>query len=94
MCCSCAMTSPKDPSPEEERVDADGVDWDGVEREEGAVESVCLDRNWASLRLTIAYSMAHMMEKWSDNGKGTEKWHRILMIAEEKMSLSRDAESK
>ena len=35
--------------------------------------------------------MAHMTEKWSEEGKGTEKWHRILMIAEGKMSLSRIA---
>ena len=46
--------SPKDASPEEEGVDADGVDRDRAEREEGAVESVCRDRNWASLRLTVA----------------------------------------
>ena len=45
MRCSCAMISPKDTSPEEEGVDADGVDWDGAEREEGAAESVCRDRN-------------------------------------------------
>ena len=49
-----AMTSPKDTLPEEEGADADGVDRDGVEREEGVVESVCRDRNWASLRLTVA----------------------------------------
>ena len=54
MCCSYAMTSPKDTSPEEEGADADGVDRDGVEREEGAAESVCRDRNWAPLRLTLA----------------------------------------
>ena len=88
------MTSPKDTSPEEEGADADGVDRDGAEREEGAVESVCRNRNWASLRLTIAYSMVHMMEKWSDEGKGTEKWRRILVIAEGKISLSWNAESK
>ena len=40
---SCAMTSPKDISPEEEGADADGVDWDGAEREEGVGESVCRD---------------------------------------------------
>ena len=94
MRCSYAMTSPKDTSPKEEGADADGVDWDGVELEEGAAESVCCDRNWASLRLTVALSMAHMMEKWSDEGKGTEKWRRILVIAEGKISLSRDTESK
>ena len=49
-----AMTSPKDISPEEEGADVDGVDRDGAEREEGAAESVCCNRNWASLRLTIA----------------------------------------
>ena len=43
----------KDTSPEEQGADADGVDRDGVEQEEGVVESVCRDRNWASLRLTI-----------------------------------------
>ena len=47
------MTSPKDTSLEKEGADADGVDRDGAEREEGAAESVCCDRNWASLRLTI-----------------------------------------
>ena len=54
MLCSCAMTSPKDISSEEEGADADGVEWDGVEREEGVVESDYRDRNWASLRLTVA----------------------------------------
>ena len=54
MHCSCAMTSPKDTSPEEEGVDADGVDRDGAKREEGVAKSVCCDRNWASLRLTVA----------------------------------------
>ena len=48
MHCSCAITSLKDTSSEEEGADADGVDWDGVEREEGAVESDCRDRNWAA----------------------------------------------
>ena len=51
---SCAKTSPKDASSEEEGADADGVDWDGAEWEEGAAESICRDRNWASLRLTVA----------------------------------------
>ena len=54
MRCSYAMTSPKDISPEEEKAGADGVDRDGAEREEGTTESVCRDRNWASLRLTVA----------------------------------------
>ena len=54
MCCSCAMMSPKVTSPEEEGTDADGVERDGAEREEGTIESDCHDRNWASLRLTVA----------------------------------------
>ena len=33
--------------------------------------------------------MAHMTEKWSEEGKGTEKWHKIYMIAKGKMSLLR-----
>ena len=32
--------------------------------------------------------MAYMTEKWLEEGKGTEKWHRIHMIAKGKMSLS------
>ena len=32
--------------------------------------------------------------KWSEEGKETEKWRKILVIVEGKMSLSRDAESK
>ena len=35
----------------------------------------------------------HESEK-SDARKGTEKWRRILVIMEGKMSLSRDAESR
>ena len=45
MRCSCAMTSPKDTSLEEEGADADGVDRDGAKREEGAAKSVYRDRN-------------------------------------------------
>ena len=37
--------------------------------------------------------MAHITEKWSEEGKGTEKWHRICVIAEGKMSLSQVAVS-
>ena len=37
--------------------------------------------------------MAHMIEKWSEEGKGTKKWHRICVIAKGKMSLSRVAGS-
>ena len=47
--------SPKVTSPEEEGgADVDGAERDEVEREGGAAESDCHDRNWASLRLTVA----------------------------------------
>ena len=32
--------------------------------------------------------MAYMTEKWLEEGKGIEKWHRIHVIAKGKMSLS------
>ena len=55
MRCSCAMISPRDTSLEEEGgADVDGAKRDGAEQEEGAVESYCHDRSWASLRLTVA----------------------------------------
>ena len=37
--------------------------------------------------------MAHMTEKWSEEGKGIEKWHRIRVIAKGKISLSQVAVS-
>ena len=37
--------------------------------------------------------MAHMKVKGLDTGERMEKWRKILMIAEGKMSLSWDAES-
>ena len=33
--------------------------------------------------------MAHITEKWLDEGKGTKKWHKIHVIVEGKISLSR-----
>ena len=84
------MMFPSDTSlVEDEGADVDEADQDGAEREGGAAESDCHDLNCASLHLTIAASMAHMTEKWSEEGKGTEKWHKICIIAEGKMSLSR-----
>ena len=79
------MMSPSDTSLEEE----EGADVDGAKREGGVVEFVCYDLNCASLRLMVAASMAHMTEKWVKEGKGTEKWRKILVIAEGNMSLSR-----
>ena len=64
------MMSPSDTLlVEEERADVDGADRDGVEREGGAVESDYRDLNCASLRLTVAVSMSHMTEKWSEERK-------------------------
>ena len=58
------MMSPSVISPiEEEGADVDGVERDGVEWEGGAAESDCLDRNYTSLRFTVAASMAHMKVK-------------------------------
>ena len=85
MHCSYAMMSPSDTSLEEE----EGADVDGAKREGGVVEFVCYDLNCASLRLMVAASMAHMTEKWVKEGKGTEKWRKILVIVEGNMSLSR-----
>ena len=76
---------------EEEGVDVDGANQDGAEREGGVAESVCLDLNCTSLCLMVVAFMAHMTEKWSEEGKGIEKWHKIYVIAEGKISLSRVA---
>ena len=91
--------SPSDTSlVEEEGADVDGVNQGGAERDgvkqEGGVADSCCNLNCASLRFTIAASMTQMCEKWSAIGKGTEKWRKILVIAEGKISLSLDAESK
>ena len=89
MRCSCAMMSPSVISPiEDEGADVDRVERDGAEREGKVAESDCLDRNCTSLRFTVAAPMAHMKVKWLDKGKGIEKWRKILVIVEEKMSLS------
>ena len=70
MHCSYAMISPSDTSlDKKEGVDVDGADRDGAEREGGAVESICGDLNYASLLLMVAASMAHMIEKWAEEGK-------------------------
>ena len=94
MRCNCAMMSPSDTLLEEEEgADVDGADWDRAKWGGGATESVCGDLNCASLRLTVAVSMAHMIEKWVEEGKGTEKWRKIFMVAELKISLSQVAVS-
>ena len=88
------MMSPSDTLPiKDEGANVDGADQDGAGRE-GGVANSCRDLNCASLRFIVAASMAQICEKWSDTGKGTEKWHKILVIAKGKMSLSQDAESR
>ena len=49
---------------------------------------IALTGTATSLRFTVTAPMAHMKVKWLDKGKGIEKWRKILVIAEEKMSLS------
>ena len=84
MSTSCAMMSSRVTSPiEEEEANVDGA----VEAE-GITVPDRLKHSCASLRLTIVASMAHMTWKWTEMGKGTEKWRKILVIAEGKMSLS------
>ena len=70
-------------------MEEEGADVDGAEGVEGVALSDCLERNCASLRLTIAGSIAPITWKWSDEGKGTEKGHKILMIVVGKMSSLR-----
>ena len=68
------MMSPSDTLiVEEEGADVDGAELEGARREGGAAESNCRDLKCTSLCLTVTASMAHMTEKWSEEGKGTEK---------------------
>ena len=74
MCCNCAMMSPRDTSLVEEKgADVDGLDRDRGKQEGEAIESNCRDLNCASLHLTVAAFMAHMTEKWSEEGKRKRK---------------------
>ena len=66
----------------------EGAEVDGAEGVGGVADPDHLVHSYISLRLMIVAFMAHMTWKWLDTGKGIEKWHRILMIAEGKMSLS------
>ena len=51
-------------------VEEEVADVDGAEEVGGVTISVrgCFGRSWASLRLTIAAFMAHIMEKCEDSG--------------------------
>ena len=48
----------------------EGANVDGAEEARGVAVSVWghFDRSWASLRLTVAVFMAHIMEKCVDSG--------------------------
>ena len=74
-------------------VEEKGVEVDGAEGVGRFADLDCLEQNYALLRLTVAAFIAPIMWKWSNRGKGIEKWCKILVIAEGKMSLSRVAES-
>ena len=74
-------------------VEEEGADVDGAEGVGGATDPDHLKRSCASLRLTVVASIATIMWKWSNTGRGTEKWCKILVIAEGKMSLPRVTES-
>ena len=82
---SCAMMSSRVTPLIKEK----GVDVDGAIEVGGIAILDHLERSYTSLRLMVAAPMAHMTWKWSETRKVTEKWRRILVIAEGKMSLSR-----
>ena len=53
--------------------EVEGAEMDGAEGVGGAADVDRLERNYASLRLTVVALMAHITWKWSNMGKGTEK---------------------
>ena len=61
MCYSCAMIA----SRVTPLADEEGADVKGAEEAGGAIVSICgrFGQSWASLYLTVAASMAHMIEK-------------------------------
>ena len=66
--------SPRVTSPiEKEGANVDEADRDGAEREGRATKSIYRDLKCTSLRLMVATSMAHMTEKWVEEGKGIKK---------------------
>ena len=71
----------------------EGAEVDGAEGVEGVADPDLLECSYASLRLMVVASIAHITWKWLEMRKGTEKWRKILVIAEGKMSLSWVAES-
>ena len=73
--------------------EVEGKEVDGAKGVGGAVVLNRLERNCVLLSLTVATSMAHITRKWSEMGKGTEKWCKTLVIVEGNISLSRDVVS-
>ena len=69
-----------------------GAEVDGTEGVRVAVDPDRLECSCALLRLTILSSIAPMTGKGLEEGKGTSKWCKSLMIAEGNMSLSQVAE--
>ena len=51
----------------------EGVEVDGIEGMGGAIDPDHLEHSFASLSLTSAAFMAHIMWKWLETGKGIEK---------------------
>ena len=74
-------------------VEVEGAEVDEAEEVGEVANPDRLEQICALLHLTVAASIAHITWKWSKTGKGTEKWCRILVIAEGKMSLSQVAVS-
>ena len=84
---SCAIIASSVTPPTEE----EGAEVDRAKRAEVVVDPDRRERSCASLHLMVPVSIAPMTWKGSEEGKGTSKWHRSLVIAEGKMSLSRVA---
>ena len=70
-------------------IEEEGADVDEAIEVGGITVLNRLEHSYASLCLTVVASMAHMTWKWLETRKETKKWCRILVIAKEKMSLSR-----
>ena len=66
----------------------EGPKVDGVEEVRGIADPDHLEHGCASLHLTVVKPMAHITWTWLEMEKGTEKWRKILVIVEEKMSFS------
>ena len=79
----CAMIASKvTPLVKEKGAEVDKAEGVGVVAIPDHLEHSC-----ASLHLMVMASMAHITWKWLKTGKGTEKWRKILVIVERKMSL-------